>query len=156
METMTPTESLPEVIPLGHLTISIPTNDDHIAEECFRNISQRIKTEFFSRNRRLSFFYDLDIEVEEILPGSKRYKNKPKLRLKKRWSKLKKAGAFTSALLAGIAGYPAVSDGAQRIYHDFQAVVEHVIDDEQQKNPDMPPSIESCFPPEDGEHDHKA
>ena len=155
MKTMPSTKGLPEIISLGHLIISIPTDDEYVAEKCFKKISQRVESEFFNRNRRLQIFYDLDIGVEEILLGSKRYKSKPKLRLKSRYSKLQKAGALTSSLFLFIAGYPKVSDGAQRIYQDFINVVKYVVIDEQRKNPDMPPTIESCSPPEDDDYNNQ-
>jgi len=144
---------LPEVILLGSLTLSIPTNDEVIADKYFNDLVDRIKYEFSAKRRRLAFFYELDIEIEEIAPGSRRYLTKPKLKLKSKWKRFQRASMLAGSFFAAIAAYPAVKDGATEIYNDFQAVVEHVIQDEQQRNPEISPTIESCTPNDDKSDD---
>jgi len=142
-------DGLPDLIHLGSMTICIPTNEEGVADQYFNQIVNRIKHDFYKKRPRLALLYDLDIELEAIYEGSRKYKTKQKLRLKKRWRTLKKAWVFSGALLAAVAGYPAVKDGAIEIYNDLQTVTEHVLQDEQQKNPSMPPTLEDCIPPDD-------
>lgn len=145
-------DEFPDEIQLGYFLITIPTDNRELSDEYFDSFINKVKRQFYFRNKLLSVFYTLDFEIEDITEGSQKYHTKPKLKLKKKWKKIKKSlpkKAFLIGLIWGaVIGYPDFKEGAIEIYNDVSYVVTKITDSEHDKQAPLAPKVDSCGPDE--------
>lgn len=74
---------LRETIDLGEFTLLLPEETVESGAKLAAEVRAAIVSRFMRFNPVLSLFYDLDIEEADVVSGSRRSKNKPRLKRKK-------------------------------------------------------------------------
>ncbi len=74
---------IPDEIVLGEFTLTIHGLSDYEAESLSNTFRAKIQSEFQIANPLLSILYDLVIEEEDVWQGSRKSRNKAKLKRKK-------------------------------------------------------------------------
>ena len=137
---------MPKEIPLGTLRVTLHTDDAARADPYFNYLADRIEREFIKKQKVLGVFYTLQMELEGVAVGSRRYLAKPKLTLKQPWRMFRPVSIAIGSVLAAVGAYPTVKDGAAEIYNDFKTAVNYVVENERSQNPEMAPIAELCRP----------
>lgn len=127
MTTTAPTRDslkLPESIDLGEFTLLIHGRDERSGEPLAKEIRALIAQEFAKRDLVLSLLYEIEIEEFEVGSGSRKSKNRVRLKRKKGrtlWETIKLTGsAFVVAIGLLSADY-------SKIPENLEWVCEHVV-----------------------------
>lgn len=149
--------------------IALPSNSDHLIiselelvlnvddEQQARNKAEilfaEVKGVFFARYVALALVYDISFEITSAHTGSWKFICHVHLKLKENWKalgeKTPKVFLAITTLLAGVAGYPGVREGAIQIGKDLRSAYELVIDHKKDTEPGLIRHFEWRSPPSD-------
>jgi hypothetical protein len=118
------TREIPDVVDIGEFTLVIRGIDRAAGDDLSAEIRETISQKFARREPLLALAYCVEVEEFEVTAGSRRSRNRFRLKLKKGrglWARVK-AGLSTAVILVGVAStdYGKLKQNAEWVYDEVE------------------------------------
>ncbi len=139
-------EQVGDVISLGTLFITYDTNSREDAEQWASELLTKVRGRIAAAHPILSLFYEINFDIEDVIPGSQTPKSNWQQRLR-RWAQDNPVITF---ILGGMAGGP-LGDVGKDVFEYTHKQVQEWVDEGWAADPKAPRSIEYIGPPRPGQ-----